>query len=102
MLYDKMKIPLGFPPLASLTDEVLVTTFLSVAGISSTTDLVQLLRYALTSEKDGDKKAGAILRKCLTGCGSLVAVYPALGDVPPVGANLVGDIMDGSLYFVEA
>lgn len=96
-------LPSGFPPLSTFTDAELLRAFLvfgraggGVAGL----DLVQLLSYAFNVESDGERKAGAILRKCLTAGGYLVAVYPASGDFPPVGAKCLGSIMDGSLWLV--
>ncbi len=97
MQIPNIQTPSGLLPVTSLPNGRLVEAYLSVADGLEDADLVQLLRYALSSENE---KAGAILRLCLSGGGSLVPVYPGLGQIPPADSERLGDIMDGTLYFV--
>ena len=59
-------------------------------------DLVALLSYAVGSPE----KAGAVLRRCLSGGRRLVPVYPMLNEKAPAGAEYLGVIIDGALYLV--
>jgi len=102
MQTPNIQTPCGLRPVTCLPDEVLVEAYLSAAGGSVGADVVQLLRYAVSPDNDGAKKAGALLRCCLEGVGVLVAVYPGLGQMVPAGSVRVGDIIDGVLYFVPS
>lgn len=102
MNIPNIQTPSGLLPVTCLSDDELVEAYLSAAGGSADADVVQLLRYAVSPDNDGTKKAGAFLRCCLEGVGVLVAVYPGLGQMVPAGSVRVGDIIDGGLYFVPS
>lgn len=96
-----MKIPTinttnGKKPVTVLPNEHIVSGFLASSSSDADVSMVRLLAYAEPNEK----KAGALLRRCLSSARSLVAVYPAQNETPPAKATLIGSIPDGALYLV--
>lgn len=86
----------GVKPLTALPNEALVEGFLYNSDEDEEVSLVRLLSIVEPSPK----KAGAILRECLTKGRSLVAVYPGNNETPPAKATYLGSIADGALYLV--
>ena len=96
MNVPKIKTTEGKEPVTIVPNKLLVEAYLNAATNKEEKELVELLRYAEPS----NEKAATILRKCLKGSATLVAVYPGNEQTPPKGATLVGSIPDGGLYFV--
>lgn len=86
----------GVKPLTALPNEALVEGFLYNSDEDEEVSLVRLLSIVEPSPK----KAGEILRECLTKGRSLVAVYPGKNEAPPAKATYLGSIADGALYLV--
>ncbi len=101
MQTPNIKTSFGLLPVTCLSDDRLVDAYLSVSNEPEDVDVVQLLRYAFSCQSDGSNQSGTILRECLAGGGLLVPIYPGSGQTPPAGAKLLGNIMDGALYFVS-
>jgi nanoRNase/pAp phosphatase (c-di-AMP/oligoRNAs hydrolase) len=57
--------------------------------------VVELLPYALLWDME---KAYSVLERVVKENKTLVAVYPAFGNIDTSGMEYVGDILDGGLY----
>lgn len=94
MYVPKIKTPAGMQPITDVSNKYLVAAYMNSDASPEDKELARYL-VALADEE----YAGAILR-CALGGGSLVVVYPRLGQKAPEGAREVCAVPDGALYLV--
>ncbi len=94
MYVPQIKTPAGCQPITVVPNASLLEAYMYSDACPEDKELARYL-YAV-----GDLEyAGAVLRCALNG-GSLVVVYPGLGQKEPEGAKFICTVLDGALYLV--